>query len=97
MTINEILKARGLDDTAINAVLDDLKANKLYFSSEENLDIRYGKLKDQHAGTSKQREEALASLEKVVDRLYETINHLAKETIISITRRDWISNIFNGE
>lgn len=41
--------------------------------------------------------EVFASLEKVVDRLCETINHLAKETIISITRRDWISNIFNVE
>lgn len=63
MTINEILKARGLDEPTINAVLDDLKENKLFFSSEENMDIRYGKLKDQHAGTSKQLEEALATIE----------------------------------
>lgn len=41
--------------------------------------------------------EVFASLEKVVDRLCETINHFAKETIINITRRDWISNIFNVE
>ena len=38
--------------------------------------------------------EIFASLEKVVDRLCETINHLAKEKIISITKRNWISNIF---
>ena len=36
-------------------------------------------------------------MEKVVDRLCETINHLAKETIIRITRRDRISDIFNKE
>ena len=63
MTISEILKAKGLDDTSITAVLDELKANKLFFASEENMDIRYGKLKDQHAGTSKQLEEANALIE----------------------------------
>lgn len=63
MNLSEILKAKGLDDTAINGVLDDMKANKLFFASEENMDIRYGKLKDQHAGVSKQLEEANALIE----------------------------------
>ena len=63
MTINEILKARGLDDTAITSVLDDLKANKLFFSSEENMDIRYGKLKTQHDGLNQQLTEANALIE----------------------------------
>lgn len=38
-----------------------------------------------------------ASLEKVVDRLRETINHLAKETMIRMTGRNWISNILIAE
>ena len=63
MTINEILKARGLDDTAINDVLNDLKANKLYFASEENMDIRYGKLKTQHDGLNQQLTEANTLIE----------------------------------
>ena len=63
MTINEILKARGLDDTAITGVLDDLRANKLFFSSEENMDIRYGKLKTQHDGLNQQLTEANALIE----------------------------------
>jgi len=63
MTINEILKARGLDDTAITGILDDLKANKLFFSSEENMDIRYGKLKTQHDGLNQQLTEANALIE----------------------------------
>ena len=63
MTINEILKARGLDDTAITAVLDEMNANKLYLSAEPNMEVRYSKLKDQHAGTSKQLEEANALIE----------------------------------
>ena len=63
MNLTEILKAKGLDETAINGVLDDMKANKLFFASEENMDIRYGKLKDQHAGVSKQLDEANALIE----------------------------------
>lgn len=63
MTINEILKAAGLDDNAITSVLDNMKTNKIFTASEENMDIRYGKLKDQHAGTAKQLEEALATIE----------------------------------
>lgn len=63
MNINEILAARGLDENAITGVLDDMKANKLFLSSEENMDIRYGKLKTQHEGVSKQLEEANALIE----------------------------------
>ena len=63
MTINEILKARGLDDTAITAVLDDMKANKLFLTAEENMDIRYGKLKTQHDGLNQQLTEANALIE----------------------------------
>lgn len=63
MTINEILKDIGLDDTAITSVLDSMKENKLYLASEENMDIRYGKLKTQHEGTTRQLEEANALIE----------------------------------
>jgi hypothetical protein len=63
MTINEILKARGLDEPAINDVLNDLKANKLFFASEENMDIRYGKLKTQHDGLNQQLTEANTLIE----------------------------------
>ncbi len=63
MTINDILKARGLDEAAITGILEDLKANKLYFSSEENMDIRYGKLKTQHDGLNQQLTEANALID----------------------------------
>ena len=62
MTINEILKARGLDDAAITGILDDLKENKLYFTSHENMDIRYPKLKNDFDGQGKRLEEALATI-----------------------------------
>lgn len=41
------------------------------------------------------RNEVFASLEKVVDRLCHTIRSLSKDTIISITARKWIINLFN--
>lgn len=63
MTLNEILKAKGLDDATIKAVLDEMKANKVYTASEENLDIRYGKLKSDHEGVTKQLGEANTLIE----------------------------------
>ena len=41
------------------------------------------------------RNEIFQTLEKVVDRLCDTINNLTAETIRSITGRDWILSCFN--
>ena len=41
------------------------------------------------------KNEVFQTLEKVVDRLCQTINNLTSETISSITLRTWISAIFN--
>lgn len=60
MTITEILKAKGIGEDIITAVLDEMKANKIFTASEENLDIRYGKLKTDNEGKSKQLDEANA-------------------------------------
>lgn len=65
MTINEILKASGLDETAITGVLESMRANKIFLASEENMDIRYPKLKSQHEGVNKQLQEALATIDKM--------------------------------
>lgn len=58
MTLQEILKAQGLSDEQIAKVLSNMKENKIYTAGEENLDTRYGKLKTDHEGVSKQLEEA---------------------------------------
>lgn len=58
MTISEILKAKGVADDVVQAVLDDMKANKIFTASEENLDVRYGKLKTDHEGKVKELTEA---------------------------------------
>ena len=44
MGAKEIL-AKYIDGEKLDILIGELKENKLYFSGEENLDIRYGKLK----------------------------------------------------
>jgi len=48
MNLIEIMKAKGISDDIIKAVQEDMKTNKIFTASEENLDIRYGKLKTEH-------------------------------------------------
>ena len=50
MTLAEILKAKGIDDETIKGIQDEMKSNKVFTASEENLDVRYGKLKTDHDG-----------------------------------------------
>ena len=49
MNLMEILKANGVDDEVIGKITADMKTNKVFTAGEENLDIRYGKLKNDHA------------------------------------------------
>lgn len=49
MNLTEILKANGVDDEVITKITADMKTNKVFTAGEENLDIRYGKLKNDHA------------------------------------------------
>ena len=65
MTISEILKAKGISDDVIKGVLEDMKSNKIYTASEENLDIRYGKLKSDHEVVTKQLGEANTLIEEL--------------------------------
>lgn len=65
MTISELFAKHGLAEDIIQAILDDMKAHKIFTASEENMDIRHGKLKDDHAAQGKQLEEANALIEKL--------------------------------
>lgn len=58
MTLQEILKAIGLSEEQINKIMGDMKANKIFTASEENLDTRYGKLKTDHDSVTNQLAEA---------------------------------------
>ena len=48
MTLKESLKSKGLADDVIDSIIGDMKTNKIFTASEENLDIRFGKLKADH-------------------------------------------------
>lgn len=45
MTLEEILKSQGLSDEQVKTITGEMKQNKIFTTSEENLDIRYNKLK----------------------------------------------------
>lgn len=45
MKLKDILKAAGVDDATIEKIEASMKENKVFTAGEENLDIRYGKLK----------------------------------------------------
>ena len=65
MTINEIFKAKGISDETAADILAAMKENKIFTAGEENLDIRYGKLKTQNDATAKQLSEANALIEEL--------------------------------
>ncbi len=67
MTLQEILKSQNLTDEQVETIVGEMKQNKIFTASEENLDVRYGKLKTDHdALTAKQAESAklIAELQK---------------------------------
>lgn len=65
MTINELFAKHGLAEDVIQAIMDDMKANSIFTTSMENMDIRHGKLKDDFDAKGKQLDEANALIEKL--------------------------------
>ena len=67
MTLQEILKSKGMSDEDITAVVGEMKQNKIFTASEENLDVRYGKLKTDHENLTaehKKSTDLIAELQK---------------------------------
>lgn len=79
MTIAELLKSKGIDEETVKSILDDMKANKLYIASEENLDIRYGKLKTDHDALTSKHKEAETLIEELQKK--QTDNQSVQEEI----------------
>lgn len=65
MTLQEILKAQGLTDEQIEKIVADMKQNKIFTAGEENLDIRYGKLKTDNDSLQKQYDEAQTLIDEL--------------------------------
>ena len=68
MTLQELLKTiEGLTPEQQKAIIDGMKANKIYTASEENLDVRYGKLKSDHDSLTAEHQKStdlIAQLQK---------------------------------
>lgn len=65
MTLAEIMKSNGVADEAINAILTAMKENKIFTAGEENLDIRYGKMKADYDNLTAQHNEATMLIEQL--------------------------------
>lgn len=65
MTIVELLKKNGIADDVVEKITSEMKENKIFTASEENLDVRYGKLKTDHENSAKQLDEANKLIEQL--------------------------------
>lgn len=63
MNITDIFKENGIGDDIAGKILEAMKANGIFLSAEENIDVRYGKLKTQHDTVSAQLKEANGTIE----------------------------------
>ena len=65
MTLQEILKAKGLADDVVQAVMDEMKQNKIFTTTHENMDVRYPKLKADHDSLTAQHGESTKLIEQL--------------------------------
>lgn len=84
--LNDLLKqVFNATEEQISAFAEAMKSNSIYTASEENLDIRYGKLKQENEATVQERDAAkntIAELQKAAEgnaELQATIKRLTDE------------------
>lgn len=65
MTLQEILKTKGLSDEDIESVVGEMKQNKIFTTSHENMDVRYPKLKADHDSLTAQHGESTKLIEQL--------------------------------
>lgn len=65
MTMQEILKAKGLTDEDIESIVGEMKQNKIFTTSHENMDVRYPKLKADHDSLTAQHGESTKLIEQL--------------------------------
>ena len=66
--MEELLKELGYTDEQIKAIVDGMKNKKLFTSSEENIDLRYSKLKDDF----KSKEDELTNANELIKQLQDS-------------------------
>lgn len=65
MNLEELLTNLGIDKETVQKILNGMKENKIYTSSEENLDVRYNKLKTDHDGAKNELTQAQALIQEL--------------------------------
>lgn len=65
MTLKEILKSKGMSDADIESTISEMKQNKIFTTSHENMDVRYPKLKADHDSLTAQHGEATNLIEQL--------------------------------
>ena len=65
MTLQEILKAKGMSEEDIEATIGEMKQNKIFTTSHENMDVRYPKLKADHDNLTIQHGESTKLIEQM--------------------------------
>ena len=65
MTLEEILKSQGLSDEQVATITGEMKQNKIFTTGEENIDIRYNKLKGDFDNLTAQHGESTKLIEQL--------------------------------
>lgn len=65
MTLQDILKEFLVEEDKINSFLGKMKDNKIFTASEENLDVRYKKLKDDYDAKDKEHAKSLTLIDEL--------------------------------
>ena len=74
MTLQEMLAAQNLNEEQIAAIEAAMKENKIFTSGEENIDIRYSKLKGEHETKIKELEGAQDLIKQLQDSAKDNEN-----------------------
>lgn len=85
MTLQEILRAKGIGDDIIESIVGEMKQNKIFTTQHENMDVRYPKLKGDFDTLTTQHNTLLASNQDAAT-LQETIN-THETTIAKLTEQ----------
>lgn len=65
MTLQEILKAKGMSSEDIESTIGEMKQNKIFITSHENMDVRYPKLKADHDTLTAEHGESTKLIEQL--------------------------------
>lgn len=90
MKLNELLKANGIEDEQIEKIVAGMKKNKIFTSAQENMDVRYPKLKSDYDELKTEIEELKGKAEKDVDykaeseRLKQELAESRKESAVKL-------------